>query len=186
MTAVGQEQARPVKITPRIGASFSSITNRSFTYTVSVSDKEFTSEPSTKIGLVAGADVEFPVDEKLGASVGLQYAMMGCKQDDVPTLSNLNVTLDYLQLPLLLRYYLTSDLSVCAGIQPAYLLHAAHVNKCKDFSCSVPVGIAYEYNRFVVDVRYQFGLTKLYDKTDGTADTKNKAFMVTLGYRFDL
>ena len=104
----------------------------------------------------------------------------------MPVLQNLNVALDYLQLPVMLHYTLADGLSVGAGIQPAYLLHAAHVSKCKDFSCSIPVGVAYEYKRFVIDARYQFELTKLYDKTDGTADTKNNAITVTLGYRFNL
>ena len=47
---------------------------------------------------------------------------------------------------------------------------------------SIPVGISYEYNNFVVDGRYNFGVTKIIDGFD----SKNSVFQITLGYKFDL
>ena len=55
-------------------------------------------------------------------------------------------------------------------------------NDVKGFDLAVPVGLSYEFKHFVLDARYTFGLTKVFDDFD----TKNLTFQLTLGYKIDL
>ena len=56
---------------------------------------------------------------------------------------------------------------------------------------SIPVGISYEYEDFVIDARYNIGLTDVYKKDNVITNlalkgTKNSVIQLTLGYKFDL
>ena len=55
-------------------------------------------------------------------------------------------------------------------------------NDVKGFDLAVPVGLSYEFKHFVLDARYTFDLTKVFDDFD----TKNLTFQLTLGYKIDL
>ena len=46
----------------------------------------------------------------------------------------------------------------------------------------IPVGVSYEYMNVVLDARYTFDL----NKADKLKTLRNKAFLVTVGYKFDL
>jgi len=56
----------------------------------------------------------------------------------------------------------------------------------KAFDFSIPVGLSYEFYNFVLDARYTFGLTKMFDEDKIKLDSKNLAFQLTLGYKFTL
>ena len=49
------------------------------------------------------------------------------------------------------------------------------------------VGLSYEYNNFVLDGRYNWGVTKINKHSmKGVDDTRNSVFQITLGYKFSL
>jgi hypothetical protein len=85
-------------------------------------------------------------------------------------------------------------LAVKLGVQPGFNVNSKSLIKTavgnlsqqesdvKSVDFSIPVGLSYEFNNFVIDGRYNFGLTKVYDGSD----SKNSVFQITLGYRFDL
>ena len=52
----------------------------------------------------------------------------------------------------------------------------------KGFELSIPVGLSYEISDFVIDARYNFGVTKVADGDD----CKNSVFQFTVGYKFAL
>ena len=52
----------------------------------------------------------------------------------------------------------------------------------KGFDLAIPVGVSYQYQNIVLDARYNWGVTKVFD--DG--DSKNSVFQITLGYKFSL
>jgi len=66
----------------------------------------------------------------------------------------------------------------------------------KTFDFAIPVGLSYEYQNFVFDARYNFGVTKVFDnaKSDwlglgvnmGDAKVHNSVFQFTIGYKFAL
>jgi hypothetical protein len=85
-----------------------------------------------------------------------------------------------------------------AGIQPAFKASAKvkaelssgsasvkdseTLDGVKGFALSIPFGLSYEYESFVLDARYNLGVTKAFD----AGDSKNSWFMFTLGYKFAL
>lgn len=83
-----------------------------------------------------------------------------------------------------------------AGIQPGVNLSAklssdkknvdADTDGVKGFDLSIPVGLSYEFHRFVLDARYNIGITKIFDEDKVDLDSKNLTFQLTLGYKFTL
>ena len=110
----------------------------------------------------------------------------------------------YFAVPLTANYYVLPGLAIKAGLQPAYRVKTNmrvdgttidmdrtldYLNtfyndtdiKINKFDLSIPVGLSYEYSRFVLDARYNFGLTKLFSNVDD--DSRNRMIVVTLGYK---
>ena len=56
--------------------------------------------------------------------------------------------------------------------------------KCEKLNLSIPIGISYEYSDFVLDLRYNLGLTKT-NKDDGNK-LRSDLLQITLGYKFAL
>ena len=52
----------------------------------------------------------------------------------------------------------------------------------KKFDLSIPLGLSYEFSDFVIDARYNLGLTKIAEDMDG----KNSVIMLTVGYKISL
>ena len=151
----------------------------------------------SRIGLAVGAEFEYRLSPVFSLSAGALYSMQGCKanvEDDEGNSGELSSKLDYINVPILANVYVAKGLAVKLGIQPGFnVRHKASatvsgVNVSTNFpgiksiDFSIPVGISYEFNRFVIDGRYNFGLTKLTDQ----ADSKNSVFQFTFGYKFAL
>ena len=53
---------------------------------------------------------------------------------------------------------------------------------------SIPVGVSYEISDFVIDARYNFGLTNVWkdDYKKLLGDAKNSVISLTVGYKFGL
>ena len=148
-----------------------------------------------KLGLVAGGEAIFQLSDMFAVSGGLLYSMQGCKYDGH---HDEKMEMEYLNVPLLANIYIVKGLALKAGVQLG-LLTKAKVSAseggvsgdldikdhCKSLDLSIPVGIGYEINNsFVIDARYNFGLSKIYKESD--AKVYNSVFMVTLGYKFDM
>lgn len=145
-----------------------------------------------KVGAIAGAEFEYQVHPIVGISFGALYSMQGSKNDDV------KMNLDYINVPILANIYVVKGLALKAGIQPAFNVSnkvksdgvSVDWNKyfsgsdaeVKTFDFSIPVGASYEFSDFVIDARYNFGLTKIMN----ASDSKNSVFQITLGYKFNL
>lgn len=150
-----------------------------------------------RVGLALGAEFEYRLSPIFSLSAGALYSMQGCKGTGVDDDNNsieATAKLDYINVPILANVYVAKGLAVKLGIQPGFnVRHKATASlngvnvttnfpgiKSVDFS--IPVGISYEFNRFVIDGRYNLGLTKLTDD----ADSKNSVFQFTFGYKFAL
>ena len=102
--------------------------------------------------------------------------------------------LDYLTVPMVANFYVLKGLALKAGLQPGFKLNAklereanghsdsADLKNVKGFDLAMPVGLSYEFKRFVIDARYNVGLLEVADDTD----IKNLGFQLTLGYKFSL
>ena len=104
---------------------------------------------------------------------------------------------DYINIPILANYYVTKGLALKAGIQPAFKASSKYkvdgggvsadgdLEGVSGFNLSIPFGISYEYQSFVLDARYNLGVTKVF-KENGDKTPKNSVIMFTLGYKFAL
>jgi hypothetical protein len=112
--------------------------------------------------------------------------MQGCKAKE----GDGKMKLDYINVPILANYYVIPGLAIKAGIQPGFLMSAkdkdgnSFKDEMKKVDISIPLGASYEFENFVIDARYNLGLTK--GNKNGSASNKNSVLMFTVGYKFAL
>ncbi len=152
-----------------------------------------------RFGLVAGAEFGYMINEKFGATAGLLVSMQGSNSKDTDYEKDRSATLTYLNIPLLANFYIIPGLAIKAGVQPGFLLSAktkgseyddgrwvdwdkSGTDGLKKFDFSIPIGVSYEFSDFVIDARYNLGLTKI-DDTALSAKAYNSVIMLTLGYK---
>lgn len=151
----------------------------------------------SRIGLVLGGEFEYRVSPIFSLSAGALYSMQGCKgtaEDDDGNTGDVSLKLDYINVPILANVYVVKGLAIKLGIQPGFnVRHKAtatvsgvnvttNLPGVKSVDFSIPIGVSYEFNRFVIDGRYNLGVTKLIDG----ADSKHSVFQFTFGYKFSL
>lgn len=151
----------------------------------------------SRIGLVLGGEFEYRVSPIFSLSAGALYSMQGCKgtaEDEDGNTGDVSLKLDYINVPILANVYVVKGLAIKLGIQPGFnVRHKAtatvsgvnvttNLPGVKSVDFSIPIGVSYEFNRFVIDGRYNLGVTKLIDG----ADSKHSVFQFTFGYKFSL
>ena len=185
MATVGanaQHREGDYSIQPRIGVTFSTLTN--------------TDDAKMKLNLAYGVEFEHYITEQFSVAGGLLFTNQGTKFNDDSALNNY-----YCAVPLTANYYVLPGLALKAGLQPAfrvktnmkangqtydidkvmeYLFEDTDV-KMNKFDLSIPVGLSYEYNGITLDARYNFGVTKLFSGVDDTV--LNQVITITLGYK---
>lgn len=181
LSANAQQSVGTWSITPKVGVNLATITDAD--------------DASMKIGLVAGADVTYQLAEPFAISFGAFYSMQGAKDDE--TISGVKVdetmSLDYINIPIMANYYVIPGLAIKAGIQPAFNVkhevkaeangssYSSDIDHFNSLDISIPLGASYEFGDFVIDARYNLGLTKLIDISG--YNSKNSVFQFTLGYK---
>ena len=170
---------------PRVGVNFSNFTGGNV-------------DTKAIVGLTAGAFVMYSSLNHFGISADLMYSQKGA---DIQ--SPLRHRINYLEIPIALRYFLTrsGDFRPNLFVGPAigFKLNATEINKTtninRDMSSeisSVDLGITagFQLNfkglgprqRFLIDGRYTYGLPETYVQTN--VDRHNSVFTLTLGYGF--
>jgi len=166
---------------------------------------------SGKTGFTAGVMVEIPMAKHFSLQPELLYSQQGTKtsfSDADVTNSNYKGTLDlnYLNIPVMLKYFIAEGLSVQAGPQIGILLKADnnyHDNflgyenhetlNLKEYASgidtSVNFGLGYQFqNKFYADCRYNLSYSSVFKQGDAnhfiSNDMKNRVFQITVGYFF--
>ena len=171
--------------------SFTLQPNVGFTYTTATGDLGDGRDGA--FALTAGVEGMYMVNEKFGAALGVNLTGYNTSvetlKDDV-IYSNY-----YFNFPVTANYYVAPGLAVKAGIALNLLSTAKRDGydeydygfksvKVKDIYkstfFSVPVGVSYEFNSFVFDARYNFGISKVANGHDGSFN----ALTFTVGYKF--
>ena len=181
LSANAQNEVGQWTLMPKAGINISTITGDG--------------DQKSKVGFVGGAEFEVGIAEKFGLDFGILYSMEGCK---VPANNfingasgNVNLNFDYINIPILAQYYLAKGFAIKAGLQPGFNVRhklsydgeSVNIDGAKSFNFAIPVGLSYEYKNFVLDVRYNIGLTKVIKDTD---QGRSSAFAITLGYKIPL
>lgn len=119
--------------------------------------------------------------------------------------------LDYVQVPLMFNQYVAEGLAVKVGVQMGFLTNAKVsytlnlVNFDKEGNVvsekrtpiktdikktmqtvdfSIPIGVSYEYQNVILDLRYNLGLKNIY-KDKNMPKEKNTFLLFTMGYRLN-
>lgn len=169
-----QQSVGSISIQPKVGLNIASLT------------KAEGSDP--RFGVAAGAEFMYQANDMLGISFGALYSMQGSKD------SGFTAKLDYINIPILANVYVAKGLAVKLGLQPGFNISSKISNDgvtvdadkagydAKTVDLSMPIGLSYEFSNFVIEGRYNWGMTKVWK--DG--DAKNSVFQFTVGYKLPL
>lgn len=178
-----QRETGTFTLQPMLGASFGYLSG------------DWNSEPREKkkliAGVVVGVEGEYYATKWLGISAGMNYTMQGWRLD-YPERSVLT-RLNYLNFPVMANIYVVKGLSLKTGAQFGWLLNAKDrvddVNidikdDCNGFCFAIPLGLAYEFDNFVFNARYNFALSNVINKVNERK--RSQLIQLTFGYKFSL
>ncbi len=179
------------QIQPKIGLNIATLTN----------DDDAKIRPA----FVGGVELDYLSGQNLVFSFGTLYSQQGCKSNNNGY--DTTIKMDYINVPLMINYYVTDGLALKAGIQPSFLIYdkvkvsangvSAEVGieeslraagfdaKLKEIDLSIPIGISYVFSNIQLDARFNLGITKTFSG-NGINSIKNSVFQFTLGYKFGL
>lgn len=171
---------------------------------------------SLHYGWNGGVEASYQLSAHWALAGSLEYSLQGNSYDDFSTpasidqeavsFSDSRLSLHYLNVPLLVRCYVLSNLAVELGIQPGWCFKKIFKSKMtmgnqlftidddpdvySGFDFSIPVGLTYQIGKCVIGARYNIGLTNIYaerwDSYSEKSSARNSVFQLSLGYRFDL
>lgn len=162
---------------------------------------------STKNGFTAGLSADIPVSDVFDLESGLYYSQKGVrlKARLLETgLINLNANLinhmNYITIPVLLKFKPADGLNLVAGLNSSYLVSnqleaRAGIlgisvgekfdinNTFRELDLGLTAGVGYEFqNGFNLRATYEYGLSRLDDTIN--ANLYNRGFSATVGYKF--
>ncbi len=147
-----------------------------------------------KFGLGAGIEGQYQFNNWFGVSAALMYQQQGSKAKGIDS----KINLEYINIPVMAKFYVTKGLSLNIGVQPGFLTKAkvddlSIKEACNKFDFSIPMSVAYEFkNGLTLEARYTSGLTNVIKNVDfknrwsELYDNKNEVLMLTVGYKFDM
>jgi len=169
-------------------------------------------ESSDKTGFTAGLMAEIPLAKNFAIQPEVLYSQQGMKfsYSDIDVQNshyNSTIRLNYLNIPVMLKYYVVKGLSVQAGPQIGILLKADNKyqdnflgyenqetfnlsNYANGIDTSVNFGLGYQFqDRFYADLRYNISYSDIFKEASAdtyviNSDMKNRVFQITLGYFF--
>ena len=186
MVATLSANAQQMFIKPMVGGTLATLTGD-------------TEGNKMKLGLVAGAEFGYNINDMFAVTAGALVSLQGSKFDDNSYQKDVTTNLTYLNVPILANVYIAPGLAIKAGVQPGFLLSRktkldeligsgswtsvehTSTDGMKKVDFSIPLGLSYEISDFVIDARYNLGLTNIND-TD-SYKSKNSVIMLTLGYK---
>ncbi len=176
--AFAQHAVGSFTLQPKVGINIANITNNG-------------DYGKARVDFAGGLEGEYQATDIFSLSAGLMYSRQGYKtKDNVAGLSGKDWKPSYLNVPVLANVYVVPGLAVKLGVQPGFMVDKdkdGYKGEVNTFDLSIPVGLSYEYNNFVLDGRYNWGVTKINkNSVKGADDTRNSVFQITLGYKFSL
>lgn len=183
-----------VKFGPKAGVNFSSLSNAT--------------KAKVLTGFYVGAVAEIKFTENFSVQPELVYSSQGAKNDYSETILGIvshhhnHDKLEYINIPILAKYYIYNGLSVELGPQFSFLVKAESKdevsvngtsikndrdfkNEVNSFDFGIGAGLAYDLsNGFFVNARYNFGTTKVGKSNEYYKDSRNGVTQVGIGYKF--
>ena len=153
-----------------------------------------------RTGFHVGGVVEIPTHEKLAIQLELLYSQQGLQAED--SFGEYKLKLDYLNIPIMGKFYVAQDFAIETGPQLGFLMNAKAESEgaggsadqdVKDFISSFDIGFGagLSYNMqtgLFFQARYVLGLSNVPDE-DGDEglfndDVNNSVLSLSIGYKF--
>ncbi|MES2812078.1 MAG: porin family protein [Bacteroidota bacterium] len=141
----------------------------------------------SKVSFHVGGFAEIKLSDKFAFQPELLYSAQGAKADGG------SYDVNYLNIPLMAKYFATEKFSIEAGPQVGFLM-SAKANpdsgdsvdikdelKSTDFGFNLGLGYNFTEN-LSAGLRYNLGLSQVIDADD--VDVKNNVFSLSVGYKF--
>ena len=140
-----------------------------------------------RTGFVAGLEGEYYIADWFSAALGVNYAQQGWKVKAADV--SQTYKLDFVNLPLVANFYIVPGLALKTGVQFGFMVNAKRESVdikdlCEETNISIPIGISGETGNFVLDARFNIGLSNL--SKDKNFKQRSDLFMITIGYKFEL
>lgn len=148
-----------------------------------------------KAGFNVGVVTEYRFCDKFAVGPELLYSTQGCSidmpgmdEDGESNSDKLKINAQYINLPIMLKYYVIENLSINLGPQLGYAVsvkgkigsHKMDYPGVKKFDVALGVGATYHFGSIFADARYNYGLTKVVENTN----MKNSVIQIGVGYKF--
>lgn len=138
------------------------------------------------LGFHVGGIADIKLNEKFSLQPELLYSTQGSEANNLAI-----VKLDYLTIPLMVKYYLSESFSVEAGPQASFLIQDTAEFKdtripitdtdATSFDFGLNVGVGYNFSSHLFgQARYNCGITTVGENPD----IRNSVFQMSLGYKF--
>lgn len=203
--ANAQREVGTLTLQPKVGVTMATLSD----FSVPVPGMNDPLDSEMLFGGMAGVEAEYQLTPMISLSAGINYVMQGTKLDDYEVrvgtnyagMKDIKCEMNYFNVPITANFYVYKGLALRAGVQfgivsDAKLKYTTYGNvapfngeveyeddiKDTKMDISIPLGISYEYDDFVIDARYNLGLSKIADD----CDSKNRVIQLSLGYKFDL
>lgn len=153
--------------------------------------------PDMRTSFHVGAVVEFPLADMFSLQAEGVYSSKGFKSDIDGGIiggdGDIEYQLDYIDVPVLAKIYLTKGLSIEAGPQFSFLVNEEidsdatddggdfETDEAKDFDFGIAGGLTFQTDMGLFATgRYVYGMTDIIED----ADVHNSVFQISLGYKF--
>lgn len=193
----GVVNAQQLNLGAKAGVNFASISG------------DDTEELDGKVGFHLGLISEILFSEKFAFQPEILYSSQGAKAEGSETFEGITasyeakIKLDYINVPLLAKYYVSPNFNIHAGPQVGFLVKSEaeaeysfagetesetedlkDVTKGVDFALAAGLGYKMDMGLFF-DARYNLGLSNIWDyEEDDDFSQKNNVFQVSVGFMF--
>ena len=153
---------------------------------------------SSNNGFFAGPFLEFKLLGKVAVQPELLFSAQGAKFKAKDLTFATTTKMNYLLVPVMMKYYPVAGLFIEAGPQAGFLVSAKQEvedkvtnirtsedikKETKEFDLSLNVGVGYDIlDKVVTQMRYCIGLTDT--STLENTNLKNGVFQLSIGYKF--
>lgn len=153
-------------------------------------------DPKERTAYHLGLLAEIPLGERFSIQPEVLYSAQGYDIASLDDADDIEFQLDYINVPILAKFYLFNRFSIEAGPQIGFLVNeevdfnpgddGGDVNldddQFKSVDFGVGLGASYKISNFFISGRYNLGLSDIYDQEG--VDAKNSVIQAGVGIMF--
>jgi len=157
---------------------------------------ENTADTKAKVGFHIGGTAEFEITDMFSFETGLFLMTMGYKYEVLSV--DYKTNLLYLNIPITAKARYELDNFSLYGLFGPYIglglsgknnsvdieWGSGDSDNLKRFDFGWTIGAGVEYEAFMAGLSYNLGLANIMAQTEGGYKAKNRAFLISVGYRF--